>query len=115
MKLINQLEACLIACVLAEQGVQLNAKTMRRYCQLVGVEGMKGSGVWCALDMVSLCKRMNLNMTKVQQVLDYTHAKQQLDKLLTYVSKCNRQKGKLDRKMERIALEGADKHIENGH
>ena len=37
------------------------------YCQLVGVEGMKGSGVWCVLEMVSLCKPMNLNMTKVQQ------------------------------------------------
>ncbi len=31
--------------VLAEQGVQINVKTMRRYCKLVGAEGMKWRGL----------------------------------------------------------------------
>ncbi len=44
---------------------------------------------------------MKFDMSKVYQVLDYTHAKQQLGKLLDYVGKRSgpkRQKGKLDRK-----------------
>ncbi len=61
---------------------------------------------WIWSDVDSLCKRMNLDMTKVQQVLDYTHAKQQLGTLLNYVGKRKRQKGKLDRKWKNLLWNG---------
>jgi len=61
---------------------------------------------WIWSDVISLCKRMNLDMSKVYQVLDYTHAKQQLDKLLNYVSKRKRQQGKLDRKWKELLWNG---------
>ena len=54
---------------------------------------------WIWSDVLSLCERMQLDMSKVSQVLDYTHAKQQLGKLLDYVGKPNgdkRKKGRLD-------------------
>jgi len=203
--------------VLAEQGIQVNVKTLRRYCKVVGAEGMKWRGVmsldgtetlqgvtvvvgidggrlrererkpgrwkkgqkrqgfytewrepklftiyfldaqgevirevaplhdatmgnheavfslleqylaalpleqaekvvfcgdgapWIWSDVVSLCERMKLDMTKVHQVLDYTHAKQQLGKLLDYVGKkggSKRQKGKLDRKWKNLLWNG---------
>ncbi len=203
--------------VLAEQGIQVNVKTLRRYCQLVGAEGMKWRGLmsldgtetlkgatvvigidggrlrerkrkpgrwkkgqkrqgfytewrepklftiyfldakgevireiaplhdatmgnheaafalleqyllalpleqaeklvfcgdgapWIWSDAVSLCERMKLDMTKVHQALDYTHAKQQLGKLLDYVGKRGgpkRQKGKLDRKWKDLLWNG---------
>lgn len=55
---------------------------------------------WIWSDTVALCKRMNLDMTKVHQVLDYTHAKQQLGTLLDYVGK----QGKGKRKRENLDL-----------
>ncbi len=64
---------------------------------------------WIWSDTVSLCERMKLDMVKVYQVLDYTHAKQQLGKLLDYVGKrngCKRQKGKLDRKWKNLLWKG---------
>lgn len=64
---------------------------------------------WIWSDTVDLCKRMNLNMTKVHQVLDYTHAKQQLGKLLNYVGKQGkgkRQKGNLDQKWKSLLWNG---------
>lgn len=61
---------------------------------------------WIWSDVVSLCEKMNLDMTKVHQVLDYTHAKQQLGKLLDYVGKRKRQKGKLDRKWKNLLWNG---------
>jgi len=61
---------------------------------------------WIWSDVVSLCERMNLDMSKVHQVLDYTHAKQQLDALLDYAGKRKRQKGKLDRKWKTLLWNG---------
>jgi len=61
---------------------------------------------WIWSDVVSLCKQMDLDMTKIHQVLDYTHAKQQLGVLLNYVGKRKRQKGKLDRKWKQLLWEG---------
>ena len=61
---------------------------------------------WIWSDAVDLCKRMKLDMSKVHQVLDYTHAKQQLGNLLNYVSKGNRKKGKLDRKWKKLLWKG---------
>jgi len=64
---------------------------------------------WIWSDAVSLCVRMKLDMSKVYQVLDYTHAKQQLGKLLDYVGKrdgSKRQKGKLDRKWKNLLWNG---------
>jgi len=53
---------------------------------------------WIWSDVVTLCAEMALDMTKVHQVLDYTHAKQQLGILLDYVGKRKRKKEKLDSK-----------------
>ncbi len=203
--------------VLAEQGLQVNVKTLRRYCQLIGAEGMKWRGLmsldgtetlekvtvvvgidggrlrerkrkpgrwkkgqkrqgfytewrepklftiyfldaqgvvmreiaplhdatmrnheaafslleqylsalpleqaeklvfcgdgapWIWSDVVSMCEQMKLDMTKVHQVLDYTHAKQQLGKLLDYVGKQGgnkRQQGKLDHKWKNLLWNG---------
>ena len=64
---------------------------------------------WIWSDVVSLCARMQLDMAKVAQVLDYTHAKQQLGNLLDYVGKPNgrkRGKGKLDRKWKAMLWKG---------
>lgn len=61
---------------------------------------------WIWSDVISLCKRMQLDMTSVYQVLDYTHAKQQLGKLLNYVGKRTRQQGKLDRKWKNLLWNG---------
>ena len=61
---------------------------------------------WIWSDEVSLCQRMELDMAKVHQVLDYTHAKQQLGKLLNYVGKRKRRQGKLDRKWEKLLWNG---------
>ena len=64
---------------------------------------------WIWSDAIDLCKRMHLDMTKVHQVLDYTHAKQQLGKLLNYVGKQgkgNRQKGNLDQKWKNLLWNG---------
>lgn len=61
---------------------------------------------WIWSDVLSLCEEMNLDMTKVHQILDYTHAKQQLGKLLNYVGKRKRQKGKLERKWKELLWNG---------
>lgn len=64
---------------------------------------------WIWSDTVELCKRMNLDMTKIHQVLDYTHAKQQLGKLLNYVGKQGkgkRRKGNLDHKWKNLLWNG---------
>ena len=64
---------------------------------------------WIWSDTIELCQRMNLDMTKVHQVLDYTHAKQQLGKLLDYVGKQDkgkRQKGNLDQKWKNLLWNG---------
>jgi len=64
---------------------------------------------WIWSGAIDLCKRMNLDMTKVHQVLDYTHAKQQLSMLLDYVGKQGkgkRQKGKLDHKWKQLLWNG---------
>lgn len=64
---------------------------------------------WIWSDAVDLCKRMNVDMVKVEQVLDYTHAKQQLGKLLDYVGKQGkgkRKKGKLDQKWKNLLWNG---------
>lgn len=64
---------------------------------------------WIWSDVVDLCERMQLDMKKVSQVLDYTHAKQQLGELLDYVGKFNgrkRGKGKLDRKWKNMLWKG---------
>ncbi len=64
---------------------------------------------WIWSDTIELCKRMNLDMTKVHQVLDYTHAKQQLGKLLDYVGKKGkgkRQKGNLDQAWRNLLWNG---------
>ncbi len=64
---------------------------------------------WIWSDTVDLCKRMNLDMTKIYQVLDYTHAKQQLGELLSYVGKQGkgkRLKGKLDHKWKNLLWNG---------
>jgi hypothetical protein len=61
---------------------------------------------WIWADVVSLCEKMHLDMTKVHQVLDYTHAKQQLDKLLDHVGKRKCQKGKLEHKWKNLLWNG---------
>lgn len=61
---------------------------------------------WIWSDVVSLCEKMNLDMIKVHQVLDYTHAKQQLGKLLDYVGKRKREKGQIDRKWKNLLWNG---------
>lgn len=64
---------------------------------------------WIWSDTLDLCQRMNLDMTKVQQVLDYTHAKQQLGKLLDYVGKQGkgkRGKKNLDQKWKNLLWNG---------
>ena len=61
---------------------------------------------WIWTDVVDLCKQMKLDMTKIHQVLDYTHAKQQLGKLLDYVGKRKRQKEKLDYKWNQLLWNG---------
>lgn len=64
---------------------------------------------WIWSDVAALCKRMNLDMTKVHQVLDYTHAKQQLGKLLDYVGKQGtgkRKRGNVDCQWKKLLWEG---------
>lgn len=64
---------------------------------------------WIWSGVASLCERMLLDKSIVFQVLDYTHAKQQLGNLLDYVGKRNgskRGKGKLDRKWKEILWNG---------
>lgn len=61
---------------------------------------------WIWSGVVSLCDRMGVNMTNVHQVLDYTHAKQQLGKLLDYAGKRKRQNEKLDHKWKQLLWEG---------
>lgn len=64
---------------------------------------------WIWSDTLNLCERMGVDMNKVHQVLDYTHAKQQLNKVLTYVGARNgskRQKGKLDCKWKNLLWNG---------
>jgi len=61
---------------------------------------------WIWTDIGNLCAQMELDMGKVHQVLDYTHAKQQLGKLLDYVGKGKRQKGKLDHKWNQLLWNG---------
>jgi len=71
---------------------------------------------WIWSDTVELCKRLNLNMTKVHQVLDYTHAKQQLGKLLDYVGKQGkgkRKKGNLDQKWKNLLWNGEIGSLKN--
>ena len=50
--------------------------------------------IWSGIN--ALCERLHLDRANVYQVLDYTHAKQQLDTLLGYVAKGKRQQEKLD-------------------
>lgn len=69
---------------------------------------------WIWSDVVSLCKRMPLDMSKVHQVLDDPHAKQQLDTLLTYVGKRKRQQGKLDRKWKDLLWNGQIDKLKRG-
>jgi hypothetical protein len=64
---------------------------------------------WIWSDTVDLCERMNLEVTTVHQVLDYTHAKQQLGKLLDYIGKKGkgkRQKGNLDQAWKNLLWNG---------
>ncbi|MCP4252833.1 MAG: hypothetical protein GY775_05395 [Candidatus Scalindua sp.] len=64
---------------------------------------------WIWSDVVSLCERMKLETSKVHQVLDYTHAKQQLGKLLDYVGTkggAKRKKRKLDSKWKKLLWNG---------
>lgn len=88
---------------------------LERYLTALSVEKAErivfcGDGApWIWSDTVELCKRMNLDMTKVHQVLDYTHAKQQLGKLLNYVGKQGkgkRQKESLDQKWTDLLWNG---------
>lgn len=53
---------------------------------------------WIWSGAIALCERMELDTTRIHQVLDYTHAKQQLNILLGYVAKGKRQQQKLDKK-----------------
>jgi len=61
---------------------------------------------WIWSDVISLCEHMELDMDKVHQVLDYTHAKQQLGQLLDYVGQRKRQQGKLDHKWNQLLWHG---------
>lgn len=64
---------------------------------------------WIWSDTVELCQRINLDMTKVHQVLDYTHAKQQLGTVLDYAGKQGKGKRKqenLDYKWKNLLWEG---------
>lgn len=53
---------------------------------------------WIWSGAIALCERMNIDMSRIHQVLDYTHAKQQLNILLGYVPKGKRQQQNLDKK-----------------
>ncbi len=70
--------------------------------------------LWIWSDVVSLCEQMALDMTKVHQVLDYTHAKQQLGKLLNYVGKRKRQQEKLDCKWKKLLWNGQIDKLKTG-
>lgn len=64
---------------------------------------------WIWSDINALCQRMNLDMTKVHQVLDYTHAKQQLGILLDYAGKQGKGKRKqknLDHRWKNLLWKG---------
>ena len=52
---------------------------------------------WIWSDITDLCLDMELDMAHVHQVLDFTHAQQQLDILLGYVATGKRQQQKLDK------------------
>ena len=52
---------------------------------------------WIWSDITDLCVDMQLDMAHIHQVLDFTHAQQQLDILLGYVATGKRQQEKLDK------------------
>lgn len=62
---------------------------------------------WIWSDITALCTRMQLDMTHIYQVLDYTHAKQQLDSLLGYVATGKRRQENLDKKWLALLWQGA--------
>lgn len=52
---------------------------------------------WIWTDITALCVRMQLDLAQIHQVLDYTHAKQQLESLLDAVATGKRQQQQLDK------------------
>ena len=66
--------------------------------------GDGASWIWSGVS--ALCTRLQLNPAHVYQVLDYTHAKQQLALLLDYVAKGKRQQEHLDQKWLALLWQG---------
>lgn len=66
--------------------------------------GDGASWLWSGLN--AFCERLHLNPAHVYQVLDYTHAKQQLALLLDYVAKGKRQPENLDKKWLALLWQG---------
>lgn len=61
---------------------------------------------WIWSGIGALCERLQLDLANVYQVLDYTHAKQQLDTLLGYVAKGKQQQEKLDKQWLALLWKG---------
>ena len=66
--------------------------------------GDGASWIWSGVS--ALCERLQLNPAHVYQVLDYTHAKQQLALLLDAVAKGKRQQEHLDKKWLALLWQG---------
>jgi hypothetical protein len=66
--------------------------------------GDGASWIWSGLN--AFCERLHLDLAHVYQVLDYTHAKQQLALLLDYVAKGKRQQENLDKTWPALLWQG---------
>ncbi len=75
-----------------------------------------GDGIpWIWSGVEKLCKRLCIDHSKVFQVLDYTHAKQNLNEIIGYIPKKAKTREKLEKKMRDSLWQGEIEQIKRVH